>query len=63
MIAYTIENMTCGGCVRHVTRAVQAVAPEAKVEADLPSHTVRIETSADEAAIRRALADAGYPPK
>ncbi|MEQ4574355.1 MAG: heavy-metal-associated domain-containing protein [Gammaproteobacteria bacterium] len=61
-MAYTIENMTCGGCVRHVTRAVQAVAPEAKVEADLPSHMVRIETSADEAAIRRALADAGYPP-
>lgn len=62
MITYTIANMTCGNCVRHVTRAVQSVAPEAKLEADLPSHTVRIETDADEAAIRRALGEAGYAP-
>lgn len=63
MIHYTIQNMSCGNCVRHITRAVQAVAPDAKVEADLAEHRVRIETDADEAAIRRALADAGYPPQ
>lgn len=63
MIIYTIENMTCGNCVRHITRAVQSVAPGAKVEADLSAHSVRIETSADETAIRRAVSDAGYAPR
>ncbi len=63
MIRYHIDNMTCGSCVRHITRAVQALAPAAKVEADLPSRSVRIDTDVDEAAIRRALGDAGYAPR
>ncbi|MFT4248580.1 MAG: heavy-metal-associated domain-containing protein [Pseudomonas sp.] len=63
MITYTIENMTCGNCVRHITRAVQSVAPDARVEADLPAHSVRIETDADEAAIRHAVSEAGYTPR
>jgi copper chaperone len=63
MITYTIDNMTCGSCVRHITRAVHTIAPEAKVEADLPSHTVRIETNTDEVKIRSAVTDAGYTPR
>ena len=62
MITYTIANMTCANCVRHVTRAVQSVAPEAHVETDLPQHRVRIETQVDESTIRQALQHAGYPP-
>lgn len=62
MITYTIDNMSCGNCVRHITRAVQSVAPEARVEADLSQHSVRIDTRAEERAIRQALNEAGYPP-
>jgi copper chaperone len=63
MLSYTIDAMTCGNCVRHITRAVQALAPTARIEADLPSHQVRIETDADAGAVRQALVDAGYPPR
>lgn len=56
-----IANMSCDGCVRSVTRAVQSVDPAAKVEADLPAHLVRLETRASQAAIQRVLAEVGYP--
>ena len=31
---FHIENMTCGGCVRSVTKAIQSVDPSAEVTAD-----------------------------
>jgi copper chaperone len=62
MITYFIENMTCSHCVARISRAIEAVAPQAKVEADLPTHTLRIETSSAEPAVRQAISDAGYPP-
>lgn len=57
-----IENMTCGGCARGVTVAIQAVDPAARIQADPPSRTVTVETSATQAAIVAALTDAGFPP-
>ncbi len=56
-----IANMSCDGCVRSVTRAVQSVDPEAKVQADLPAHLVKVETKASQAAIQEVLAEVGYP--
>lgn len=56
-----IENMTCGGCARSVTKAIQSVDPDARVEANPPARAVKVETSADQAAILRALNEAGYP--
>jgi copper chaperone len=56
-----IENMTCSGCVRTVTRAIHSVDPAATVHADPEHHTVEVETSAPRAGIEAALADAGYP--
>lgn len=57
---FHIENMTCGGCVRSVTKAIQTVDPTAKVAADPDTHRVDVETSAPRAAIEAVLADAGY---
>lgn len=62
MIRYTVADMTCGNCVKHITRAVQGVTPDAKVDADLANHLVSIEGAADEHAIRAAITDAGYTP-
>lgn len=56
-----IENMTCGGCARSVTKAIQSVDPNARVEPDPAARTVRVETTATEAALQRSLAEAGYP--
>jgi copper chaperone len=56
-----IENMTCGGCAKSVTRAIQSVDPHARVETDTANRTVKVETTADAAVLQRVLEDAGYP--
>lgn len=61
MIELTLPDMTCGHCVRTVTETVQRLDPQARVTTDLPTHTARIETTADADAVRAALADEGYP--
>lgn len=61
MLELKIENMTCGGCARHVTKSVQSVDADAGVEIDLAAKTVRIDTDADAQAMLAAIAEAGYP--
>ena len=39
---FHIENMTCGGCVRSVTKAIQSVDPGAEVTADPATHKVDV---------------------
>ena len=57
---FQIENMTCGGCVRGVTRAIQAVDPKAEVDADLATHEVKVTSQAPRDQLMSALAEAGY---
>jgi copper chaperone len=53
--------MTCGHCVKTVTRTVQQVDAGAQLQVDLPSHKVRIESTQPQDAFVKALADEGYP--
>lgn len=55
-----IENMTCGGCVRGVTKAVQSIDPTAVVDADTVDRRVDVTTEANEEAITAAIKSAGY---
>lgn len=57
---FHIENMTCGGCVRSVTKAIQSVDPAAAVKADPATHKVEVETTADRESLELVLANAGY---
>lgn len=56
-----IEDMTCGGCARSVTKAVQLVDPNARVDADPAARSVKIETTAAQSTILQALEKAGFP--
>jgi len=56
-----VPRLNCGGCVRGVTRAVQAVDPTAEVACDLQTQKVRIESKAEPATILASLAEVGYP--
>ncbi len=58
---FHIENMTCFGCARSVTKAIQSVDAGAVVKADPENRKVEVETSAARAAIEAVLAEAGYP--
>jgi copper chaperone len=56
-----IENMTCGGCARSVTKAITLLDDGARVEADPASRTVTVQTSAAPAEVLKALDAAGFP--
>ncbi|KQY13097.1 heavy metal transport/detoxification protein [Rhizobium sp. Root73] len=61
MFLFIVPNMTCGGCAKSVVKALQGVDVDAKIETDPPKREVRIQTSADESALREILSEAGYP--
>ncbi len=62
MHEFQIPNMTCGHCARHVTEAVKSADPAAEVQIDLPTHLVKVQTSAPRETVAARLADAGYAP-
>lgn len=62
MIEFTLPTMTCGHCVKTVTAAVQQVDAAAKLQVDLPTHRVRIESTRPAADFEHALAEEGYAP-
>ena len=62
MIEFTLPTMTCGHCVKTVTAAVQQVDAAARLQIDLTTHQVRIESSKPAAEFQHALAEEGYAP-
>jgi copper chaperone len=59
---FHIENMTCGGCARGVTKAIQSVDANALVTADPPKRKVDVASSASRVQIEQALIAAGFAP-
>lgn len=55
--------MSCGHCVGRVTEAVRSADPKARVDVDLQTKKVRVETAAGREAITAALTEANYPPQ
>jgi len=56
---YTVIGMTCGGCAKSVTNAIQDAEPGASVEVDLDAKSVTVD-GADEATVKQAVEDAGF---
>lgn len=57
-----LPDMTCDGCVRGVSRAIQRLDSNARIEADPPSREISITTTASREAIEAVLREAGFPP-
>ncbi|MGQ3051624.1 MAG: heavy-metal-associated domain-containing protein [Roseateles sp.] len=63
MIAYQVNDMTCGHCVSMITKAVQRIDPAAKVVIDLDSRRVEIgAVNAVASELKDAIEAAGYTP-
>ena len=62
MIELTINDMTCGGCVASITRVVKGLDPSARVEADVDTKRVAIDSPIDTLALIAAIENAGYHP-
>jgi len=61
MLSLKVSGMTCGGCIKAVTKAVQSQDPQAKVGVDLASQMVNLETSLSAEQASQIIADAGFP--
>ena len=61
MYELTVDGMSCGHCVGRVTKSVQGVDPAAKVDVDLASKKVKVDSKADVDEIADAIDEAGYP--
>lgn len=63
MIAFEVNDMTCGHCVSTITKALKATDRDAKVQIDLATHRVQVEsTAADAEELADAIKEAGYSP-
>ena len=62
MVEFNLPDMSCGHCASTVTKACKLVDPQAKVEVDLASKKVKVDSTEDAQEFAQALADAGYPP-
>jgi len=61
MYQLTVDGMSCAHCTGRVTKAVQAIDQNAKVEIDLATRRVTIDSSASLASVADAIDEAGYP--
>jgi copper chaperone len=63
MIAFEVNDMTCGHCASTITKALQGADRDARVQIDLASHRVQVElATADAAELAAAIENAGYTP-
>lgn len=63
MIAFEVNDMTCGHCVSNITKALKAVDKDASVQIDLTMHRVHVEPAAANAdELGEAIKEAGYTP-
>jgi copper chaperone len=63
MIAFEVNDMTCGHCVSTITKAVKDADRQARVQIDLARHRVEIEPAAAGAdELADAIKEAGYTP-
>ena len=60
MQTFKVDGLTCGGCVGAVTRAVQAVDKDAKVEVDLATKTVKVDSKVSPLQIIDVITNAGF---
>lgn len=55
-----IVNMKCGGCARGVTAIIQDIDPNAKIDIDLATKVISIDTIANIEQMRASLAKGGF---
>ena len=61
MLSLKVSGMTCGGCIKAVTKAIQAQDPSATVQVDLGTQIVSLETTLSQAQASQLITDAGFP--
>lgn len=62
MLEFKLPDMSCGHCAATVTKTARLVDPQARVDVDLETKKVKIESGQGRDEFAQALTQAGYPP-
>lgn len=62
MIAFKVDDMSCGHCVGSITAAAKSVDRDAGVNVDLATKRVEIDSATDAGLFKAAIEQAGYTP-
>ena len=60
MLMMKVQGMSCGHCVRAITKVLVELDNTAKVQIDIAAQTVRFDGEADQEEVVLAIQDAGY---
>ena len=60
MLELKVPSMVCEGCVDAVTKAIKTHEPDAKVNIDLDSKKVTVDTEASEESIKQVIVALGH---
>ena len=63
MHEFQLPDMSCGHCEAAVRKTVAALDAQARVEVDLATKQVKVESAKARDALAAALAEAGYTPQ
>ncbi len=61
MIHFYVPNMTCGGCVKSITRVLLSIDPQAQIKTDLTTREIQINSTFSTSIFQQMLKEAGYP--
>ena len=59
---FNVQDMTCGHCVGRITKAINALDPQAKVETNVPERKLSVQSGMGVEKLIAAMLDAGYSP-
>lgn len=60
MPSFDVRGMTCNHCVKAVTTSIHEIDPAAKVDVDLATGRVEVDSDRPADAIAKAIVEAGY---
>ena len=61
MSVFSVPDMTCGHCKAAITEALEAVDDGVDIDVNMETREIDVRSTAGDAAILKALGDAGYP--
>ncbi len=59
---FFVKDMNCGHCKRHIEEALSENGGVESFDVDLPTKTVRVESSLSAETLAKVIVEAGYTP-
>lgn len=60
---FRVNDMMCNHCVMHITKAINQKDPAAKVQCNVTTKMVMVDSSLDASVVMQAIKEAGYTPE